>query len=88
MINAKDFALVYANKFNIPHKYAISECDKFWQVLAKLLYENEEDITIYGFGSFRQKILTAKKVQHPITKEITTIPQRRIIKFVQTSREH
>ena len=85
MINAKDFARAYAERYGIPYKYSTHECEKFWELLAKLLYEDKQNITIYGVGSFRQKTKAEKKVRHPATKEIITIPESCVIKFVQTS---
>jgi nucleoid DNA-binding protein len=85
MINAKDFARAYAERFGVPYKYATHDCEKFWELLAKLLYEDRVNITIYGVGSFRQKTKAAKKVRHPVSKEIITIPESSVIKFVQTS---
>ena len=86
MINAKDFSRAYAERYGVPYKYATHDCEKFWELLSKLLYEDKEDITIYGLGSFRQKTKAAKRVKHPVTKEFITIPESSVIKFTQTSR--
>jgi nucleoid DNA-binding protein len=85
MMNAKDFSRAYAERYGVPYKYAMHDCEKFWELLSKLLYEDKENITIYGVGSFKQLTKKEKKVRHPITKEIMTIPESVVIKFLQTS---
>jgi len=86
MINAKDFSRAYAERYGVPYKYATHECEKFWELLGKLLYEDKENITIYGVGSFKQQTKKAKNVRHPATKEMMTIPESTTVKFTQPSR--
>ena len=86
MMNAKDFSRAYAERYGVPYKYAMHDCEKFWELLSKLLYEDKENITIYGVGSFKQQTKKEKMVRHPATKEIITIPESTVIKFTQPSR--
>ena len=86
MINAKDFSRAYAERYGVPYKYAAHDCEKFWELLGKFLYEDRENVTIYGVGAFKQQTKKEKKVRHPATKEIITISETSAIKFVETSR--
>lgn len=86
MINAKDFARLYAERRGVPNKYAALDCEIFWEVLSEILYVKKESLTIYGLFSLQQNTKAAKKVRHPTTKEMITIPERNTIKFIQTSR--
>jgi len=86
MINAKDFARAYSKQYGVPYKYAQHDCDKFWELLGKLLYEDKENITIYGVGAFKHKKNVARQVRHPGTKELITIPESRVIKFVEKNK--
>ena len=85
MMNSKDFALAYSVKYCVSYKCALRDCEKFWGLLKKLLYEDKENVTIYGLGSFRHQIKKARKVRHPETKEIIVIPESIKIKFTQSS---
>ena len=87
MINSQQFAKAYSERYGVPYEFAIHECKKFWELLGRFLYEDKADITIYGFGSFKQRIMNERNVMHPVSKEIITIPKCSRIKFIQTSSE-
>jgi len=85
MITANDFAQTYSELYGVPSKYARYDCDKFWKLFSKLLYEDKNNITIYGIGSFRHITKMERKVRHPGTGEIITIPEQNVVKFIQAT---
>lgn len=84
MINGKELSKVYAKTFGVSQRYAAEICGSVFELLGKLLYEEKEDITIYGFGSFKQKTMAEKRARHPGTGEMIVIPERHIVKFRST----
>jgi len=83
-MNAKEFIRAYAEHYDITVKDATSICESVFAFLKKTLYEDKIDISIHKFGTFKHKKTAEKKVKHPGTGEITTIPERTIIKFTQS----
>ena len=84
MINEKDFIHIYAETYQTTIKEAEKVCANVFQLLKRLMYKEGREISFYKFGSFKQKTLKAKRVRHPITKEILTTQEKKVIKFCQT----
>ena len=83
-MNTDDVARYYAELFDTTIEDAAYICDTFITMLYKLLYEEKKNIKFYGFGSFKQKAFKEKRVRHPVTKEMITMPERKVVKFSQT----
>ena len=81
MIKKKAFARAYAKHCGISYQYALADCEKFWEVLGKLLYEDKENVLIEDLGLFKQKTTAPKNFKHPVTGEMKTRPARKTIKF-------
>ncbi len=81
MVNATEFSRKYAETYNVSKKYAAMICESIFSMLGEVLYEDGEDVVIAGFGSFRHKKTAPKRVRHPGTGEMMTIPERDVIKF-------
>lgn len=86
MINATEFARMYAETYGVTIKDATTYCESVFTLLAKLLYEDRVGVGIYGFGSFTPVETAPKRNRHPSTGEITTIPPKKVIKFRQASK--
>ena len=82
MINRKQFSRMLAEKYGVTYQSAEQICKDIFELLGKVLYEDKEDVTISGFGSFKHKIAKAKKVRHPTTGEIVTTSERDYVKFI------
>ena len=80
-----DVARAYAQLFGATIEDSTYICETFLTMLYKLLYEEKRNIKFYGVGSFKQKIFKEKRVRHPITKEMLTMPERTVVKFSQTT---
>jgi nucleoid DNA-binding protein len=50
----------------------------------KTAIKRNEHVTISNFGSFSLQIHKSKRVRHPKTGKIVTIPPRNIVKFKQS----
>ncbi len=81
MINGKELSKIYARKYGVSQRCAAEVCGSVFELLGDILYNEKEEVTIYGFGSFKQKTMAQKRARHPATGEIIVIPERRIIKF-------
>lgn len=81
MLNAKEFSRKYAETYGISYKHATTICQTVFELLGETIYDNKEDVVIYGFGSFRHKKTAPKRVKHPTTGEMITMPARDMIKF-------
>ncbi len=84
MINTADFAKRYAKTYGVSNKYAATVCESVFRLLGTMLYEENEDVSIYRFGSFKHTKMAEKRAKHPGTGEMITIPERDVIKFKRT----
>lgn len=80
-MNRNDFVRLYAKTFGVTIEVASSLCKGMFNLMAKTLYEDEEDITINGFGSFKVKRKSEKRIRHPKTREFMIVPPKKFIKF-------
>ena len=81
MINRKQFGRKFAEKYNLSYQDADQICRNAFELLGKMLYEEQEDVVISGFGAFKHKKTKPKNVRHPITGEILVTPGRDFVKF-------
>ncbi len=81
MINRKQLAKYLAERNEITYQDAEQICKSTFELLGALLYENKEDVAIQGFGTFKHKKAKAKKVRHPGSGDIITMPERDFVKF-------
>jgi len=86
LLNANDFAREYAKYYNTTIKEAKICCNSVFTLLGKILYEDGQGVGIYGFGSFVPVTTAPRRNKHPVTGEVTIIPERRVIKFRQASK--
>lgn len=84
MLNRKQFSRKLAEEKGLTYQYAETICDAVFDMLYKVLYEEEEDLSIYGFGSFKHRVTKPKQTRHPGTGEMMTVPARTFIKFNET----
>ena len=80
-----DFIRDYAEKHKITIKNATLICESVFQLLGETLYGKEEDLSLHGIGIFKHQTLAEKRVRHPGTGEMLTMPARTIIKFKETN---
>lgn len=81
MLNAKEFSRKYAEAYGVSYKQATTICQSVFDFLGETIYQDKEDVVIYGFGSFKHKKTAPKRVKHPSTGEMMTMPPRDMIKF-------
>lgn len=81
MINRKQFSRKFAERYGVTYQDADRICRNTFDLLGMLLYEENEDIVITGFGALKHKKAKAKKVRHPSTGEMITMPERDFVKF-------
>jgi nucleoid DNA-binding protein len=77
----KQFSNLYAKTYKISKEQASNLCKSVVVLMGKVLYVDKEDLIIHGFGSLKHIETKEKRVRHPKTKEMTTIPSRQVIKF-------
>lgn len=87
-MNRKEFAKILADKYDIAQALACDMCDAVFNTLSEEL-DKGEDVYIYNLGTFKQNLKKAKNVRHPITGEMMTIPERKVVSFkrAQNKRE-
>lgn len=81
MINRKQFGRKFAEKYGITYQDSEQICRNIFELLGELLYEEKEDVVISGFGAFKRKTAKPKKIRHPSTGEMITMPEREFVKF-------
>lgn len=84
MLNATDFSRLYAKTYGVTLSYSATMCESVFALLYDVLYNKKEDVTIYGFGSFKHQKMAAKRARHPGTGKMITIPERDVVKFRQS----
>ncbi len=81
MVNRRQFSRKFAEKYGVTYQDADQICRNAFELLGILLYEENEDVVISGFGAFKHKKAKPKNVRHPGTGEILTTPERDFVKF-------
>ena len=81
MVNRKQFSRKFAERYGVTYQDADQICRNAFELLGSLLYEEQEDVVITGFGAFKQKKAKAKNVRHPSTGEMLVTPERDFVKF-------
>lgn len=80
-MNRADFIKLFAKKFEIPQTMAKEMCFAVFETLSEQLDATNENIHIYGLGTFKHEKRKSKVLRHPKTGELMTIPERDIITF-------
>lgn len=80
-MNRADFIKLFAKKFEIPQTMAKEMCFAVFETLSEQLDNSNENIHIYGLGTFKHEKRKSKVLRHPKTGELMTIPERDIITF-------
>lgn len=83
MIYTDDFIRLFAETNGITIKNSAIICKNVFQLMGKVIYEQNDDLAIRNVGIFKHKHFAEKKVRHPMTKEIITMPAHEVIKFKQ-----
>lgn len=83
-MNRKEFARVFARKYDITNDLAKEMCFSVFETLKEQI-DNGEDIYIYGFGTLKHKIRKSKILKHPKTGEFITVPEKTIVVFSETN---
>ena len=81
MLTLKEFSRRYAETYHVTYDYANTICQTIFRTLGRVLYEDKEDVVIYGFGAFKHKKTKEKAVRHPVTGEMSKVPERDVVKF-------
>lgn len=80
-MNAREFSRAYAEEYNITYEQSEAITTTMLEFLAKVLYEQKQDLTLYGFGAFKHKTFAERNNRHPITGELKVLPARNVITF-------
>ena len=75
-----DLTRALAKAFGLPHVKGQRILRSLLETIAHAL-ATKETVSLRGFGSFRPVRRAAKKVRHPKTGEIVTIPARITVSF-------
>mgnify|MGYP001367856581 FL=1 len=75
-----DLTRALAKTFGLPHVKSQRILRSLLETIAHAL-TTKETVSLRGFGSFRRVRRAAKKVRHPKTGEIITIPARVTVSF-------
>lgn len=81
MINRKQFSRKFAEKYDYTYQSSEQFVKEIFECLAATIFEEGEDVTIPGFGSFKHRTARQKAVRHPVTGEIIMQPERDFVKF-------
>ena len=75
-----DLTRALAKAFGLPHVKSQKILRALLEHMAQAL-ETKETVALRGFGSFRPVRRAAKKVRHPKTGEIITLPEHVTLRF-------
>lgn len=81
MINRRQFSRKFAERYGATYQDADQICRNLFELLGSLLYKDQEDVVITGFGAFKHKKAKPKNVRHPSTGEMLTTLERDFVKF-------
>lgn len=81
MVNRRQFSRIFAERYGVTYQDADQICRNAFELLGILLYEENEDVVISGFGAFKHKKAKPKNVRHPGTGEMLITPERDFVKF-------
>lgn len=81
MLNTREFSRMYAKAYGVTKEYAFTICSTVFDMLASELYDEEENIYIQGLGTFRQALVSSRRVRHPGTGQMMIIPPKKVVKF-------
>lgn len=84
MIKLKDFVRKLSERNDITLTCSKDICYAFIDTLNYLLDNSEEDVYLYGLGTFKHETRKAKVLRHPKTGELMTMPERNVITFKRT----
>ena len=81
MVNRKQFSRRFAETYGYTYVSAAQLMKNVFELLGTIVYQEEEDVTIPGFGAFKHKTAKPKRVRHPGTGEMILQPERDFVKF-------
>jgi len=81
VINRKQFIRAFAEKYHVTYRLSERMCKDIFEFLGETVYQNGEDVTIQGFGSFKHKQIQARRLRHPTSGEMMVVPARDVVKF-------
>lgn len=81
MITIKQFSRDYAEKYGLTYKASETLIESVFEYMGSVLFEQGEDIVIRRFGTFKHKKMSPKRVRHPGTGEMMTMPERNVLQF-------
>lgn len=76
----RELANILATQENITQQDAYQYIERLFGIIADTI-EQGKDVKIRGFGTFRLAKHKEKQLVHPVTKEKSIIPQRKVITF-------
>ncbi len=79
-MNKTEFIDAIAKEANVTKVEARKTVDAFVSVVGKTLKKGDK-ITLVGFGTFSVLSKPARKGRNPRTKEVITIPAKKVAKF-------
>lgn len=84
-MNKKELGRKYAEKFIVSYQVGEEIIENVFDLMGEIMFDEKEDLSIYGFGSFKHKTAKPKTVRHPSTGELMVIGERDYIKFIPTA---
>jgi len=84
-VGKKELVKKIAKELNLPQKEVQNVIEKTLETIVKEV-KNGNEITILGFGTFKEKINKEKEGINPQTKEKITIPGSKTIAFKASSK--
>ena len=81
MVTRKQFCRLFAERYGVTYRAADVFCRKVFELLGDLIFREDEDVLITGFGSFKHKPARERFVRHPSTGEMIVIRGRDVVKF-------
>ena len=81
MKNIRDLARRVSDNLDISVKEAHAIIEETFKEIAKILIEEEEEVRIKNFATFKFGVVPGKETKHPTTKERITIPKKKTIRL-------
>lgn len=86
VINTTDFSRLFSKYSDRPIGESLKIVQEVFAFLGEILYEHQMDVSILGFGSFKQSVIKGKTIKHPLTGESIDVPDSLYVKFKPSER--
>ena len=79
-MNKKELINLLAKEYQWTHKKSTAYIEQLFEIIKEKIQQGHK-VTLKNIGSFYLQKRAKRKVMHPKTKEILTIPERNVIGF-------